>query len=88
MARFVIADITEAKSIPQELQKIVQGLPHLPVQPILLAGNKEYAMFEDFKFYPWVLTTFVYDDKQMLLDSLEKKVIEPAEAKAKEQAAR
>ena len=52
LARFVIADITEAKSIPQELHKIVPGLPHLPVQPILLTGNTGYAMFEDFKYYP------------------------------------
>ena len=45
-------------------------------------------MFEHFKHYPWVLPTFVYDDEQMLLMSIKEKVIEPAEAKAKEQAAK
>jgi uncharacterized protein YjbI with pentapeptide repeats len=86
MARFVIADITEAKSITQELQKIVPGLPHLPVQPILLGGDSGYAMFEDFRFYPWVLPIFIYHNEQMLLASIKEKVIKPAEVMAKEQA--
>jgi hypothetical protein len=85
MARFVIADITDAKSIPQELQKIVPSLPHVPIQPILLAGNSEYGMFDDFRYYPWVLPPFVYDNDKMLLDSLKEKIIAPAETKATEQ---
>lgn len=84
MARFVIADITEAKSIPQELQRIVPGLPHLPIQPLLLEGDPGFAMFEDFRFYPWVLPAFIYHDEQILLASIKEKVIDPAEAKAKE----
>jgi len=84
MARFVIADITDAKSIPQELERIVPGLPSLPIQPLLLASEFEYSMFEHFKRYPWVLETYVYDNPETLIAELDEKVISPAEAKAKE----
>ena len=84
MARFVIADITDAKSIPQELQSIVPDLPSVPVQPILLSSAKEYGMFEHFIRYPWVLKTHRYNDLDDLLKSLGEKIIAPAENKAKE----
>jgi len=84
MARFIIADITEAKSIPQELQAIVPNLPSVPVQPLLLTSEREYGMFEHFKRYPWVLDTYYYDNLNDALASVEDKVISPAEAKVKE----
>ncbi|HEY3443606.1 MAG TPA: pentapeptide repeat-containing protein [Paludibaculum sp.] len=85
MARFVIADITDAKSIPQELMAIVPTLPSVPVQPLLLASQQEYGMFEHFRRFPWVLKPFLYEDQDGLLAVLNDKVIGPAEAKAKEQ---
>jgi hypothetical protein len=88
MARFVIADITDAKSIPQELMRIVPALPSVPVQPLLLASQREYGMFEHFKRFPWVLPAHVYEDQDSLLAALESCVIGPAEAKAKEQTGR
>jgi uncharacterized protein YjbI with pentapeptide repeats len=88
MARFVIADITDAKSIPQELMAIVPALPSVPVQPLLLASQHEYGMFEHFKRYPWVLEPYLYEDQDRLLAALTEKVIGPAEAKAKEQSGR
>ena len=85
MARFVIADITDAKSIPQELMLIVPQLPSVPVPPLLLVSQGEYGMFEHFKRYPWVLDTYLYKDIEDIVASLQAKVIAPAEAKAKEQ---
>jgi uncharacterized protein YjbI with pentapeptide repeats len=85
MAHFVIADITDPRSIPQELATIIPHLPSLPVQPILSASQTEYGMFKDLLRYPWVLPLFKYEDKETLLISLGEKVIRPAEAKVIEQ---
>jgi uncharacterized protein YjbI with pentapeptide repeats len=83
MARFVIADITDAKSIPQELERIVPNLPSVPIQPLLLASQQEYGMFEHLRRYPWVLETIFYEDQRTLLEELKEKVICPAESKAR-----
>jgi hypothetical protein len=79
MARFVVADITDAKSIPQELAAIVPDLPSVPVQPLLLEGSAEYGMFEHFKRYPWVLETYRYPSSERLIAGLAEHVIGPAE---------
>jgi uncharacterized protein YjbI with pentapeptide repeats len=84
MSRFIIADITEPKSIPQELYAIVPNLA-IPVQPLLLQGSSgEYSMFQDLRKFSWVLTTYEYSSLDSLLSSLEEMVISPAEAKAEE----
>jgi uncharacterized protein YjbI with pentapeptide repeats len=84
MARFVIADITGAKSILQELERIVPGLPSVPVQSLIARSDYEVAMAEHFRRYPWVLETYQYDSQDDLLSALGEKVISPAERKAKE----
>ena len=84
LARFIIADLTDAKSIPQELAFIVPDLPSVPVQPLLLDSQQEFSMFEHFTKYPWVLPIHRYSDLPHLLTTLKEQVIEPAEKKAKE----
>jgi uncharacterized protein YjbI with pentapeptide repeats len=84
MARFVIADITDGKSIPAELQSIVPQLPSVPVQPLILDSDYEYALFEHIQMFPWVLETYRYGTQEELLASIEGRVIGPAEAKANE----
>jgi uncharacterized protein YjbI with pentapeptide repeats len=80
MARFVIADISDAKSVLQELRGIVPDNPTLPVQPIIVAGQEEPGMFDFFKRYPWFLEAHRYDNSSQLLVHLNDRVIDPVEA--------
>ncbi|MGY4257650.1 uncharacterized protein YjbI with pentapeptide repeats [Bradyrhizobium sp. USDA 4516] len=84
IARFVVADITDAKAIPQELNVIVPDLPSVPVQPLLLKDGGEYGMFEHYARYPWVLPLYQYETQDQLITALGEQVIEPAERKALE----
>jgi hypothetical protein len=84
MARFIIADLTDPSSIPQELQAIIPSV-RVPVQPLLLEGSSLYSMFKDFdpQDFHWVLPVYQYKNPKQLLAKLAKKVIAPAEGKAK-----
>jgi hypothetical protein len=82
LSRFVIADLTEPKSIPAELQQIVPTYPSLPVVPIISATAREYATFGNIKRRANVVKpTVVYHDQAHLMHILGAKVIAPAEAK-------
>ena len=83
IARFVIADISDAKSVLQELQAIVPSSPRLPVQPIIVAGQEEPGMFDFFKDFPWFLKVYRYDTATQLLGYLDERVISPVEAEVK-----
>lgn len=85
MVRFIIADVTEARSVPHELATIVPSLPMVPVQPILLSSGKAWAMLPDLLMHTSVLEIFRYKDLPHLRASLEANVIGPAEARAEEQ---
>jgi hypothetical protein len=82
MAKFVIADITDPVSIPQELERIVPGLPSVPVQPLILSSEEEYGMFESLKDYPWLLEPYRYENVESLIASLDE-AIAPARDMAK-----
>jgi Pentapeptide repeats (8 copies) len=79
MARFVIADLTDAKSIPQELSVIIPNLPSVAIQPLIHVDDTEYAMFEHWQRYPWVLETYRYESLNSLLAAFKEHVIDPAE---------
>jgi hypothetical protein len=84
MARFVIADLSDAKSIIQELRGIVPDLPSVAVQPLILIPQEEPGMFDFIRKYPWVLEPYRYETEMQLLANLRIDVLDPAEAKVLE----
>ncbi len=83
LSRFILADLTDTSSLPQELHAIV---PHYakPVQPLLEASKNEYSLFSTLNKYPWMLPVHRYKDQADLLVTIKEQVIAPAEQKAQE----
>jgi hypothetical protein len=80
MARFIVADLTDPICIPYEVAMVIPDA-YVPVQPILLSGRGEFAMFADLqRRYHWVLTTHRYDTQEQLIADFGERVISPAEA--------
>jgi len=81
MSLFVIADITNSKSSPLELQATVPDYK-IPFVTILQSGEAPFSMFKDLTMYDWVLQPIIsYTTKQGILDGLEQVIIKPALAK-------
>jgi hypothetical protein len=82
LSRFVIADISEPKSIPAELTAIVPQFPSLPVVPIMTRTGRPYALFSDFDQRPNVVKPLLrYGDVADLETLLEREVVPLAEQK-------
>jgi uncharacterized protein YjbI with pentapeptide repeats len=84
LARFVIADLTDAKCVLQELQAIVPTHPCLPIQPIILALQREPGMFDFFRRYPWVLQPLEYTETAQITHSFAEMVLRRVDARARE----
>jgi hypothetical protein len=84
LARFVIADITDATEVRVELHNIVRDFPSLAVQPLVQRGQPVFVSMSHLAKFPWVLPTAEYDSQEDLLANLEKSVVSPAEAKVQE----
>ena len=84
MSLFVIADITNPKSSPLELQATVPNYM-IPFVPIIHEGESAFAMFKDLQNkFDWVLDTLEYDSESTLVQVLDKAVIRPALEKHEE----
>src|SRR6266498_577116 len=78
LSYFVIADITNPKSSPLELQATVPDY-QIPFVPIIQEGEQPFAMMVDLqKKYNWVLDTLSYDSIETLMKALKPAIIDPA----------
>jgi hypothetical protein len=81
VSRFVIADLSDPKSVPAELQAIVPQFPSLPIVPIIEETQREYPVSDHILRRDSVLKPIVrYRDVPHLLSMLDAQIIQPAEA--------
>ena len=84
LSYFVIADVTNPKSSPLELQATVPDY-QIPFVPIIQEGEGPFAMMVDLqKKYNWVLKTVTYDSMETLIKVLKPLIIDPAMKKRQE----
>ncbi len=79
MSRFVIADLTNAKSILQELRGFVPDLPSVPVLPIIHESDFEHGMLDFFKRFPWFLNIERYRSEKQLTENFDELIISPVD---------
>jgi hypothetical protein len=85
MAKFIIADLTEAKSVLQELQAIVPNLPSVVVRFIMMKAEREPGMLDHIRRFPWVIDgAFEYENPEEVIESINENVLKPVEARRKE----
>jgi Pentapeptide repeats (8 copies) len=89
MSHFVIADVTNPKSAPLELQATVPEVM-VPFRPIIQEGEKPFSMLEDLwiQHRDWVFEPLYYSSLDALVRALDEKIIEPAKARFAELLAR
>lgn len=86
MSRFVIADVTNPKSTPLELESTVKQfkIPYVPIIDTSV-DERPFAMIVDLqKNFHWVLPTFAYRSSEELFKHLKVAIIDRAIAKHNE----
>jgi uncharacterized protein YjbI with pentapeptide repeats len=89
LSKFVIADVTNPKSAPLELQATAPEIM-VPFLPIIEEGQEPFAMLQDLwiKHREWVFEPLHYASLDGLVGALDKEIIEPAEMRFAELLAR
>ncbi|MEH2546805.1 hypothetical protein V1283_003450 [Bradyrhizobium sp. AZCC 2262] len=89
LSHFVIADVTNPKSAPLELQATVPEVM-VPFRPIIQEGEKPFAMLADLwiQHRDWVFEPLYYSSLDALVGALDEKIIGPAKARFAELLAR
>ena len=84
LSKFVIADITNPRSAPLELQATVPEIM-VPFQPIIEQGEEPFAMLGDLqRKHDWVFKTLRYSSLDRLIETMDDEIIKRAEAKFKQ----
>ena len=88
MSMFVIADITNPKSTPLELEATVKHfkIPYVPIIDVSVDPHPFAMMVDLQKSFHWVLPTIEYPSIEKLLDdsNLKKYILEPVIKKREE----
>jgi hypothetical protein len=85
MSKFIIADLTDAKSVVQEMQAIVPNFPSVAVRFIIKKSEREPGMFDHIRRFPWVLDgAFEYENPEEVIASINDNILRPVEEKLKE----
>ncbi len=80
MSRFIVADLSEPKSVQAELQAIVPHFPSVPVVPLINRTGREYATFSALQCQNNVVKPTVrYRDLDDLMEKLDDQVVPLAE---------
>lgn len=80
LSQFILAEISDPRSVPQELAAVVPSLPSVRVQPLLQSGYEPCAAFDQIRLCGSVLPLHTYKDQQKLSEELEQVVSANAEA--------
>jgi uncharacterized protein YjbI with pentapeptide repeats len=82
LSHFVIADVTNPKSAPLELQATVPEIM-VPFLPIIEEGEKPFSMLGDLwiKHRDWVFEPLHYSSLDALVGALDQEIIGPAEVR-------
>jgi hypothetical protein len=84
LSKFVIADITNPKSAPLELQATIPEIM-VPFQPIIAQGGEPFTMLGDLqRKHDWVFKTLRYSSLDRLIETMDDEIIKPAGAKFKQ----
>jgi hypothetical protein len=83
MAKFVLADLTDARSVLQELQAIAPSFPSVPLYLMIKKGEPEPGMLDHIRqLRSGILEIFEYEDSEQIIRSLEHKIIRCSARKA------
>lgn len=84
MSQFIVVDLTNASSVPLELQATIPDLM-VPVLPIVQSGQAVFAMFSDLqRRYAWIQPTVSYRNADQLVRHVDKAILDRAKAAAEQ----